>query len=113
MQNNIRKEPTELAVLKFLNNRMDLSDDFKRYYFNLQKGYDGERMFDSLTESLQSECLILNDLLLEINNTVFQIDTLIIFPETIYIFDVKNYEGIIITNPVTYTQKTNLKLVIR
>jgi hypothetical protein len=35
----------------------------------------------------------LNDLLLKINNTLFQIDTLIIFQNTITFFEVKNYEG--------------------
>ena len=29
----------------------------------------------------------------KINNTTFQIDTLIIISETIYFFEVKNYEG--------------------
>jgi len=42
---------------------------------------------------LESDCLILNDLLLEINGTMFQLDTLIIFQETIYLFEIKNYEG--------------------
>lgn len=55
--------------------------------------------FDLLTEKLQSECLILNDLLLEVNNSKFQIDTTIIFQETIYPFEVKNYEGDFIFKP--------------
>ena len=50
-------------------------------------------MFDALTEKLQCDCLILNDLLLKLNQTIFQIDTIIIFPETIYLFEVKNFEG--------------------
>jgi hypothetical protein len=50
-------------------------------------------MFDLLTETLKCECLILNDLLLKVNNTLFQIDSLIICSETIYLFEVKNYDG--------------------
>ncbi|WP_342728897.1 MULTISPECIES: nuclease-related domain-containing protein [Virgibacillus] len=50
-------------------------------------------LFDSLTEKLQCECLILNDLLLIVNNTTFQIDSLIILAGKIYFFEVKNYEG--------------------
>jgi hypothetical protein len=46
-----------------------------------------------LTEKLSNERIILNDLLLEVNNTKFQIDTAIIFQETINLFEVKNYEG--------------------
>ena len=87
-----RTESNELLILRFLNTRMTLSDKDKQHYFNLKKGYEGEVMFDSLTEKLQCEFLILNDLLLKINNTTFQIDTLII-SDTIYLFEVKNFEG--------------------
>ena len=88
-----RTESTELLILKSLNTRRGLSDKDKQHYFNLKKGYAGEVLFDSFTEKLQCECLILNDLLLRINNTTFQIDTLIIISEIIYFFEVKNYEG--------------------
>ncbi|TCP23430.1 nuclease-like protein [Scopulibacillus darangshiensis] len=88
-----RTESNELLILKALNARMTLSDKDKGYYFNLKKGYDGELLFDSLTEKLDCECLILNDLLLKVNNTVFQIDSLIIFSEVIHLFEVKNYDG--------------------
>src|SRR5699024_8047231 len=49
---------------------------------------------DSLTENLlQCECLVLNDLLLEVNNTTFQIDSLIISQGRIHLYEVKNHEG--------------------
>lgn len=88
-----RTESTELLILGSLNIRMNLSDKDRQHYFNLKKGYEGEVIFDSLTEKLQCECLILNDLLLKTNNTMFQIDSLIMISETIYLFEVKNYEG--------------------
>jgi Nuclease-related domain len=88
-----RTESDELLILNFLNIRMSLSDKDKQHFFNLKKGYEGEKIFDSLTEKLQCECIILNDLLLKLNNTMFQIDSLIITSETIYFFEVKNYEG--------------------
>ncbi|MFC0274656.1 nuclease-related domain-containing protein [Metabacillus herbersteinensis] len=88
-----RTESAELLILKLLNTRMSLSNNEKQHYFNLKKGYKGEKIFDSLTENLQCECIILNDLLLKQNNTMFQIDSLIITSETIYFFEVKNYEG--------------------
>lgn len=34
-------------------------------------------MFDALTDKLQCDCYILNDLLLNLNDSKFQIDTLI------------------------------------
>jgi Nuclease-related domain len=88
-----RTESAELLILKSLNTRMNLSDKDKQHYFNLKKGYEGEIMFDLLTEKLQCECFILNDLLLKVNNTMFQIDSMIIISETIYFYEVKNYEG--------------------
>ncbi len=47
--------------------------------------------FDSLIRDLDT--LVINDLLLEVGDTVFQIDTLIIFYGRIYLIDVKNFEG--------------------
>ncbi|WP_342431694.1 nuclease-related domain-containing protein [Neobacillus sp. FSL H8-0543] len=88
-----RTESLELRILRILNTRMELSEECRKNYSYLEKGYAGEVQFDLLTEELESTCLILNDLLLEINGTKFQIDTLIIFQETIYQFEVKNYEG--------------------
>lgn len=88
-----RPEPSKLKILGFLNTRMDLSEDEKQNYLYLKKGYEGEIMFDSFTDKLQCECYVLNDLLLKINNTFFQIDTLIIFQNKVNFFEVKNYEG--------------------
>lgn len=85
MRYKSRKESKELQALKFLNNRMDLSAKDKQHYLNLKKGFEGEVMFDLLTETFECECLILNDLLLKVNNTLFQIDTLIISSETLYL----------------------------
>ncbi|MDP4171057.1 MAG: nuclease-related domain-containing protein [Bacillota bacterium] len=88
-----RKESESLKILRSLNYRMELTATQQKYYFNLEKGYEGEVQFDRSTEKIQTECLILNDLLLEVNNTKFQIDSLIIFKDMVYHFEVKNYEG--------------------
>ncbi|WP_164217298.1 nuclease-related domain-containing protein [Virgibacillus sp. YIM 98842] len=93
MQYKERKKPYELEVLEYLDIRMRLSSKDKQYYYALKKGYEGEILFDSLTEKLQCECYILNDLLLNSNNSTFQIDTLIITSETIHLFEVKNLDG--------------------
>jgi len=88
-----RSESAELLILDALNKRMSLTENDKQHYLVLRKGYDGEVLFDSMTEKLECECLILNDLLLRINHTVFQIDALIITSDTVHIFEVKNFEG--------------------
>jgi len=88
-----RFESDELKILRYLNKRIVLSEKDKKHYLNLKKGYEGEVVFDVLTEKLSCDCLILNDLLLKVNNTTFQLDTLIITADTIYLFEVKNYVG--------------------
>ena len=88
-----RTEPIILSKLRILNKRLELTDEEKRYFSYLDKGYKGELQFDVLTEKLTSSCLILNDLLLEIEKTTFQIDTLIIFAGTLYVFEIKTNQG--------------------
>ncbi|SDM44668.1 Nuclease-related domain-containing protein [Bacillus sp. OK048] len=88
-----RTESMELKVLRVLHIRTILSENDKQHFFSLRKGYEGELLFDTLTEKLQCECYILNDLLFKVNNTTFQIDSLIIFSGKIHFYEVKNLEG--------------------
>ncbi|MBY0122792.1 nuclease-related domain-containing protein [Bacillus sp. S/N-304-OC-R1] len=88
-----RTEPQKLIISRILDKRMNLSEKDRQHYVSLQKGYEGEVMFDALTERLQGDCFIVNDLLLKFNNTLFQIDTLIIASDKIYLYEVKNFEG--------------------
>jgi hypothetical protein len=94
-----RIESGELLILRILNRRMELTAEEHQKYLNLEKGFKGEVQFDLLTEKLQSECLILNDLLLVVSDSKFQIDTTIIFQDVIYLFEVKNYDGDFIYHP--------------
>lgn len=88
----VRTESRELKIMEVLNARADLSEKDKRNYFTLRKGYEGEIQFDNMLERLQCDCLILSDLLLRASNSTFQIDSLIIVSNTVYLFDIKNYE---------------------
>jgi len=88
-----RMKPAELTILEFLNARLELPQKSEQYYLNLVKGYEGELLFDSLTEKLQCDSLILNDLLLKENHTTFQMDSLIITSNMIYVYEVKNFDG--------------------
>jgi hypothetical protein len=105
-----RNQSSELKVLESLNTRMNLSGKDKQHYFNLKKGYEGEILFDLLTKKLQCECLILNDLLLKLNNSLFQIDTLIITSEIIYLFEVKNFEGDFYCESDRFFKKPNTEI---
>jgi Nuclease-related domain len=88
-----RTESDELKNFKILNARLNLSEKDRQYYYRLKKGYEGEVMFDVFTEKLLAECCILNDLLFKVNNTTFQVDSLIIISGKIHIYEIKNLEG--------------------
>lgn len=88
-----RDEPVDLKLLKYLDLRMNVPEKEKKNYLNLQKGFQGELQFDVWLKKVSGDKLILNDLLLETNNTTFQIDTLLVSQDTVYLFEVKNYQG--------------------
>ena len=78
-----RSEPVVLKILRILNKRSKLAEDDYRYYLNQEKGFQGEVQFDVMTENLQRECYILNDLLLESNKSSFQLDSSLFFKKLI------------------------------
>lgn len=87
------KKTAEMVLLEFLNTRMCLSAADKQNYMKLKKGYEGEVKFAELAEKLRCECLILNGLLLDFNGSKFQIDSILIAQNIIYLNEVKNYVG--------------------
>ncbi|SDN81094.1 nuclease-related domain-containing protein [Bacillus sp. OK048] len=89
-----RTESDLLKLLGFLNTRMNLTEEDLKQYLNLKKGYEGEVAFDLLTAAnLNSDVFVLNDIMLEINHTKFQIDSSLIIQDTIFPCEVKNFEG--------------------
>ena len=89
----VRSESNELLCMRHLNARMELTGADKFNYLAHEKGYEGEVAFDQLTESLQEERYFINDLLLNVNHSYFQIDSMIISQGVIYLFEIKNFEG--------------------
>lgn len=88
-----RKKSLELQILASLNNRSKLSEKYKSRFFTLQKGYEGEVLFESYIENLQNNYLILSDLFLLTNSNYFQLDSIIITDDKLFLFEVKNFEG--------------------
>lgn len=83
----------ELKLLRFLHSRMEFPVDDLRRFENLEKGFKGEQIFDKWSEDILIDGLILNDLLFEVNKTIFQIDSVLISQGTLFQFEVKNFEG--------------------
>lgn len=87
-----RVESLELQILRMLNSRMSLTPKQHSNYLYLEKGYEGEVIFDHWMEEVENGFLVLNDLLLEHGNTKFQIDSLFL-SKILHMFEVKNFEG--------------------
>lgn len=89
-----RKKSQLLLGFLALDKRMELPDSVKNYLLNLEKGYDGEELFDSLVKkNLNRDHLILNDLLLVSGGSTFQVDSILITSDTLFIYEIKNYKG--------------------
>lgn len=88
-----RTQSDKFKILSSLNTRLNLQTKEKQAYLYQKKGYEGEQQFDKQLTPLAHNYLILHDLLLENNNSTFQIDSMLISNQTIYLFEIKNYEG--------------------
>ncbi|MDQ0268312.1 nuclease-related domain-containing protein [Cytobacillus purgationiresistens] len=82
----------ELLIMRQLVRRMHLESNEQHYVNNLEKGFEGEAAFCEKLSLQSNKAVILHDLLLEINQTIFQIDFLILY-DKLYHLEVKNYEG--------------------
>ncbi|MBT2644595.1 NERD domain-containing protein [Bacillus sp. ISL-41] len=88
-----RTKPEELQLLQALEPRMELEEKDAQNLRTLEKGYEGEVQFDHWFTNYQVESIIINDLLLEVNGTLFQIDSFVITQDRLHLFEVKNLEG--------------------
>ena len=99
-----REYPKEIMILEAIVRRFPPDDfrkaDFEKKLYRKRAGYKGEKTLDYYLEKIDhSEMVILQDLRIPINNTHFQIDTLIITPYFLLIIDSKNYAGTLIFLP--------------
>lgn len=93
MRNEERVKPHSLFIMESLNNRSLLLGKCAQYYSSLKKGWEGEKQFDKMLEMVECDHIILKDMLFKVNGTVFQIDSILITNKTLYLYEVKNYEG--------------------
>ncbi|HLQ96725.1 MAG TPA: nuclease-related domain-containing protein [Pseudogracilibacillus sp.] len=80
--------------LIYLKKRVRLTKDEENFLYNGEQGFKGEKSFAAFIEnSLGKDCNILYDVLLEYQNTYFQIDALLIQAESVHIFEIKHFNG--------------------
>jgi len=94
METLTRKKSDQLKILESMNSRTQLPRIEVQYLLNLKKGFEGEQLFDELiAEQLGTEVIVLKDRLITYNGSTAQIDALILSGNTLYLYEVKNYEG--------------------
>ncbi|WP_163536167.1 nuclease-related domain-containing protein [Gracilibacillus sp. YIM 98692] len=87
------QKPRVLTLYELLHKRNALTQKEMRQYFQLKKGFEGEKRIYELINSLSGDYLALHDLLLSSNNQTFQVDFLLVIDGTLHLFEVKNYHG--------------------
>lgn len=86
--------PNELQRLTYLKPRIKFSPENELRLTQLEAGYIGETIFNKMLENqLSNHYFPLFDLLLKSDGNIFQSDCLIISNDTIYLYEVKNYQG--------------------
>lgn len=90
----MRQKSHDLQYLETLYFRNGLTLEEEREYQNLLKGYRGELQFDMLCHYFSVEKrLMLDDITLRLGKNVTQIDKIIASGNTLYLIDIKNYQG--------------------
>ena len=82
-----RTKSKQLRTYEILSQRRSLEKEDYYYSLNHNKGHEGECRYDKLTVKLEPNCVILNDLQLEVRHSSFQVDPG--FPERLTIKKLK------------------------
>jgi len=105
-----RIESPELLIFRILSSRTDLSEKAYQHYLSLEKGFIGEKKFDDWSNTFLEEWTFINDLLLEHRNSFFQLDSIGVTQNELYLFDVKNYEGDYVIKDDVWQTTTGLEI---
>lgn len=91
---NSREKPIELLYYIALSKRKELTNNEKYQLSNLEKGFEGESLYDEIFDFIGHDNLyIIRDLYLHINNSVTQYDSIIVMDNRIVVNEVKNLTG--------------------
>lgn len=86
--------PPLLLIYETLLQRKESSPKERQQYEQLLKGFIGEKKLRNILSSTDAGGIFpIFDLLLEINDTEFQIDCLLLTTDTIYLLEIKNFSG--------------------
>lgn len=88
-----RTESKELIILRTVNSRKQLNYEEEKHFFNIEKGFLGEKQFDEWLQPVLNDRILLPDMQFMRNSNFTQIDTILLTSQLNYLFEVKNYEG--------------------
>ena len=105
-----RQKPRMLCIYEALAKRMKLGQADQYYLLNRDGGFRGECGLDVLTDALDARCLVLNDLQLKHDGSSIQIDTLVICPDKLVVYETKNHKGDHLWGPLTFRKPSGAKM---
>ncbi|GBG94523.1 hypothetical protein LFYK43_09820 [Ligilactobacillus salitolerans] len=89
----MRQKNLELQFLETLCRRTQLDTKEENQLYRLQQGFTGECQVDQLIKRLPKHPFVLDDLNIQFGQKVTQIDKLVLVGQTLYLLDVKDYQG--------------------
>ena len=108
---NKRLMSPEFLYYKALEKRTELYFEEKRNLYNIEKGFDGECLYDKIFDEVGHENVyILRDLHLKAGKSITQFDSIVISIDRVVVNEIKNYSGdYIYENNVWYRNGKQLK----
>jgi len=89
----MRQKSHDLQYLETLYGRNGLTKLEENEYWKLLKGYQGEVQFDKFCRYFNEDLTTMDDVTLQLGNSVTQIDKLITGKDILWLADIKNYQG--------------------
>ncbi|MBF0754614.1 NERD domain-containing protein [Jeotgalicoccus nanhaiensis] len=91
---NKRLMSPEFLYYKALEKRTELDFEERRNLYNIQKGFDGECLYDKILDEIGHESVyILRNLYLKAGKSITQFDSIVISMDRVAVNEIKNYSG--------------------
>lgn len=91
---NKRLMSPEFLYYKALEKRTELDFEERRHLYNIQKGFDGECLYDKILDEIGHESVyILRNLYLKAGKSITQFDSIVISMDRVAVNEIKNYSG--------------------
>src|SRR5699024_4196041 len=91
---NKRLMSPKFLYYKALEKRTELDFEERRNLYNIQKGFDGECLYDKIFDEIGHESVyILRNLYLKAGKSITQFDSIVISMDRVAVNEIKNYSG--------------------